>query len=187
VRAPADAHLIEGVPLWPQQASLMAVLLLVVIAVTAALSAFLPVHPSAFYGPPQPITPEVKPDWYLLWVYGALRLIPGGVSFRLLGATIGSEAIGAMLVPGILALAIVLVPWLDRGKSSLYFAESPAASPRRLAFGLAAVTLFLALSLAGFGAELGLGVPVLWVITLATPLLVWWGAFVLAGGRRAGV
>jgi len=183
--APADAHLIEGVPLWPQQASLMAVLLLVVIAVTAALSAFLPVHPSAFYGPPQPMTPEVKPDWYLLWVYGALRLIPGGLSFRFLGATIGSEAIGAMLVPGILALAIVLVPWLDRGASSLYYAESPTASPRRLAFGLGVVTLFLALSLAGFGAELGLSVPVLWVITLAAPVLVWWGAFLLAGGRRA--
>jgi cytochrome b-561 len=183
-RAPADAHLIEGVPLWPQQASLMAVLLLVVIAVTAALSAFLPVHPSAFYGPPQPMTPEVKPDWYLLWVYGALRLIPGGVSFRLLGATIGSEAIGAMLVPGVLALAIVLVPWLDRGASSLYYAESPTASPRRLAFGLAVVTLFLALSLAGFGAELGLSVPVLWIITLAAPLLVWWGSYLLSGGRR---
>jgi hypothetical protein len=48
------------------------------------------------------------------------------------------------------------------------------------------VTLFLALSLAGFGAELGLSVPVLWVITLVTPLVVWWGAFLLAGGRRTG-
>jgi cytochrome b-561 len=184
-RTPADERLIEGVPLWPQQTSLMAVLLLVVIAVTALLSAFLPVHPSAYFGPPQPMTPEVKPDWYLLWVYGALRLIPGGLSFRFLGATIGSEAIGAMLVPGVLALAIVLAPWLDRGKSSLYYAEAPTASPRRLAFGLAAVTLFLALSVAGFGAELGLSVPVLWAITLASPLLVWWGSFLLAGGRKA--
>ncbi len=185
-RKPEDAHLIEGVPLWPQQTSLMAVLMLVVIAVTALLSAFLPVHPSEYYGPPQPITPEVKPDWYLLWVYGALRLIPGQFSFRFLGATIGSEAIGAMLVPGILTLAIVLTPWLDRAGSITHFAESPAASPRRLAFGLAAVTLFLALSLAGFGAELGLSVPVLWVIVLASPLLIGWGSYLLAGGSRAG-
>ena len=182
-RAPADAHLIEGVPLWPQQASLMAVLMLIVIAVTALLAAFLPVHPSQLYGPPSPITPEVKPDWYLLWVYGALRLIPGGLSFRFLGATIGSEAIGAMFIPGLIGLAIVLVPWLDRGPSALYFAESATASPKRLGFGLAAITLFLALSLAGFGGELGLGVPVLWAITLVTPLGIGWGGYLLA--RRA--
>lgn len=185
-RAPADAHLIEGVPLWPQQASLMAVLMLIVIAVTALLSAFLPVHPTELYGPPSPITPEVKPDWYLLWVYGALRLIPGDLSVRVLGATIGSEAIGAMFVPGLLALAIVLVPWLDRGPSSLYYAESATASPKRLAFGLAAIMLFLALSLAGFGEELGLGVPILWAITLVTPFVVYWGVYLMVGRGRTG-
>jgi cytochrome b-561 len=90
----------------------------------------------------------VKPDWYLLWVYGALRLIPGTLSVRVLGATIGPEAIGAMLVPGILSLIVVLVPWLDRTSSSLYYAESLLAAPRRLSLGLAVVMLFLALSLA---------------------------------------
>jgi len=138
------------------------------------------VHPSAFYGPPQPITPEVKPDWYLLWVYGALRLIPGSLSFRFLGATIGSEAIGAMLVPGLLMLIIVAVPWLDRAPSSLYYAEYPTASPGRLALGAAVLVLFLALSLAGFGSELGLSVPVLWAITVLAPLGAGWAARALA-------
>jgi cytochrome b-561 len=173
---PAQDTQIQGIPLWPEQVALMGVLFLVIVAALAALAAFLPVHPSALYGPPQPVTPEVKPDWYLLWVYGALRLIPGDLSFRFLGATIGSEAFGAMLVPGLLALIIVLVPWLDRGGSSLHYAEQPTASPTRLALGLAVLTLFLALSLAGFGAELGLSVPVLWIITVAAPLAVGWGA-----------
>jgi cytochrome b-561 len=181
----ADARWIHGIPLWPEQAALMGVLFLVLVAVLAALAAFLPVHPSAYYGPPQPITPEVKPDWYLLWVYGALRLIPGDLSVRFLGATIGSEAIGAMLVPGILTLIIVLVPWLDRTPSSLHYAEHPVAGPGRLALGLAVVTLFLALSLAGFGAELGLGVPVLWAITVLAPVGVGWGVHALAGRHLA--
>lgn len=176
----ADAALIHGIPLWPEQTALMGVLLLLIMAVLAALAAFLPVHPSAFYGAPQPITPEVKPDWYLLWVYGALRLIPGSISFHFLGATIGSEAIGAMLVPGILTLVILLVPWLDRAPSSLYYAEYPSASPGRLALGLAVITLFLALSLAGFGSELGLSVPVLWIITVAAPIAVGWAAQAVA-------
>jgi cytochrome b-561 len=176
----ADSRWIHGIPLWPEQAALMGVLFLVLVAALAALAAFLPVHPSAFYGPPQPVTPEVKPDWYLLWVYGALRLIPGGLSFRFLGATIGSEAVGAMLVPGILTLIILLVPWLDRAPSSLYYAEHPTAGPGRLALGVAVLTLFLALSLAGFGAELGLSVPVLWVITVLAPLGAGWAARALA-------
>ncbi len=181
--APAEGAFIHGVPLWPEQVALMGVLFLVLVAVLAGLSAFLPVHPSAFYGPPQPATPEVKPDWYLLWVYGALRLIPGGLSFKLLGATIGSEVFGAMLVPGILSLVIILVPWLDRGPSSLHYTEPVTASPLRLALGLATIALFLALSLAGFGAELGLSVPVLWVITVAAPVGAGWAAHTFARRR----
>ena len=180
-----EGAFIHGIPLWPEQAALMGVLFLVMVAVLAGLAAFLPVHPSAFYGPPQPVTPDVKPDWYLLWVYGALRLIPGGLSFRLFGATIGSEVFGAMLVPGVLSLVIVLVPWLDRGPSSLHYTEGATASPLRLALGLATLTLFLALSLAGFGAELGLPVPALWAIAVAAPVAVGWAAHAYAR-RRAG-
>ncbi len=177
--APAGTW-IHGIPLWPEQVVLMGILFLVIVAATAALAAFLPVHPSALYGPPQPVTPDVKPDWYLLWVYGALRLVPGALSFRLLGATIGSEAIGAMLVPGLLTMLLVLVPWLDRTPSSLYYAERPSAGPTRLALGLAVLTLFLALSLAGFGAELGLSLPVSWAITVLAPVAVALGAHALA-------
>ncbi|HTT68989.1 MAG TPA: cytochrome bc complex cytochrome b subunit [Gemmatimonadales bacterium] len=180
---PVEGKWIRGIPLWPEQTALMGVLFLVIVAVAAALAAFLPVHPSAFFGPPQPATPDVKPDWYLLWIYGALRLIPGTLSFRILGATIGPEAIGAMLVPGIIGLIVVLVPWIDRTPSSLYYAEAPTAGPRRLALGLAVVVLLLALSLAGFGTELGLGVPVLWGITVAAPVATAVGASALARRR----
>jgi cytochrome b-561 len=175
---------ISGIPFWPQQTVLMAVLFLVLLAAVSALSAFLPVHPSAYYGPPGPATPEVKPDWYLLWLYGALRLIPGDMSFRLLGATIGSEAIGAMLVPGVIGLAILLVPWLDRAPSSLYYAEDPLRSPGRLATGMAGITLIAALSLAGFSSELKLSVPVLWMITVTLPVAVGSVTYLLAARRR---
>jgi cytochrome b-561 len=183
-RAARDERLITGIPLWPAQTVLMAVLFLLVIASAAGLSAFLPVHPSAYFGPPQPQTPEVKPDWYLMWVYGALKLIPGTLSVRLFGATIGSEAIGAMLVPGLIALAILLVPWLDRAPSSLHYAEDPLRSPGRLAVGLGGVMLFLALSLAGFSGELKLSILVLWGIVILAPVAVGWGAYVLATRRR---
>ncbi len=181
----AGAKTIGGIPFWPQQMLLMVVLFLMVVAAAAALSAFLPVHPSEFYGPPGLATPEVKPDWYLLWVYGALKLIPGNLSFHLLGATIGSEAIGAMLVPGLIGAAILLVPWLDRSRSSEYYSEDPRVSPTRLAAGMAMLTLFGALSLAGFNVELGLTVPALWAITLIAPTVV--GVVTYRLTRRSGL
>ncbi len=180
---PRDERMITGIPLWPAQTVLMVVLFLVVIAAATGLAAFLPVHPSAYFGPPQPVTPEVKPDWYLMWVYGALKLIPGTLSVRLFGATIGSEAIGAMLVPGLIGAAILLVPWLDRTPSSLHYAEDPLTSPLRLAIGLGGLTLFLALSLAGFSGELNLSIPVLWIIVIAAPVAVGWSAYALIRRR----
>ena len=185
VASPADAdeRMISGVPFWPGQTVLMVELFLLLVAALAALSALLPVHPSALFGPPQPVTPEVKPDWYLMWVYGTLKMIPGDLSFRFLGATIGSEAVGALAVPGLLGLLILLVPWLDRAPASARWAEHPLRSPRRLGVGVGGVALFLVLSVAGFSGELKLSVPVLWVMAVLVPLVVGWGAYGLA--RRA--
>lgn len=53
-------------------------------------------------GPPaNPVmTPaHIKPEWYFLWMYGLLRLVP-----RLLG----------LLIPGMVFGALFLLPWLDR-------------------------------------------------------------------------
>jgi len=180
----ADESRISGVPLWPGQSVLMAVLFLLLLSALATLSALLPVHPSALFGPPQPVTPEVKPDWYLMWVYGTLKMIPGDLGFRVLGTTIGSEAIGAMIIPGLLAMIILLVPWLDRSPASARYADHPLRSPARLGFGLAMLALILVLSLAGFSEELGLSVPVLWILALAGPLGIGWGAYALASRRH---
>jgi cytochrome b-561 len=182
-RSEADERLISGIPFWPGQTVLMVELFLLLVAALAALSALLPVHPSALFGPPQPVTPEVKPDWYLMWVYGTLKMIPGGLSFRFLGATIGSEAVGALMVPGLLGLLILLVPWLDRAPASARWAEHPLRSPRRLGVGIGGVALFLVLSMAGFSGELKLSIPVLWLMAVLAPLLAGWGAYALA--RRA--
>ena len=43
-----------GVPLWPYQAILAGQLLLLLLGGLFILSAFVPVHPAALYGPPGP-------------------------------------------------------------------------------------------------------------------------------------
>ena len=68
---------IVGVPLSTQQTPIMLLLAIMFAAIIVLFSAFIPVHPIEFFGPPSttPIN-NIKPDWYLLWVFGALAIIP---------------------------------------------------------------------------------------------------------------
>ena len=72
----AEPGKVLGVPLWPYQALLAGELLLLMFGALFLLSAVVPPHPLAAFGPPGPATPEVKPDWYLMWVYGFLKIVP---------------------------------------------------------------------------------------------------------------
>lgn len=95
----AEPGRVLGVPLWPYQAILAGQLLLLLLGGLFILSAFVPVHPVSLYGPPGPNTPDVKPDWYLLWIYGFLKLVPNGLVFSSGGLTIGPEFVGGLLFP----------------------------------------------------------------------------------------
>ena len=179
-----------GMPLWPQQTVMMVVLLLVLGGAVTLLGTLFPVHPVAFYGPPAPETPTVKPDWFLLWVYGALRLIPGWMEVHVLGATIGSEAIGGILLPGLVGLVLMLVPWLDRtNRHRMEYLEPPTGRPVRLALGVGLTALIGVFTLAAYDQELNLRKSWLQAAVLLVPLglggLSYYAARSLA--RRRGV
>lgn len=56
-------------------------------------------------GPPaNPVmTPaEIKPEWYFLWIFGLLKILP-----QLLG----------LFVPVLLGIVVLLLPWLDKSTS----------------------------------------------------------------------
>ncbi|AEG59791.1 cytochrome b subunit of the bc complex [Desulforamulus ruminis] len=59
------------------------------------------VHKPELGPPANPVlTPShILPEWYFLWLFGLLRLVP-----RLVG----------LLIPGLVFAAIFLLPWLDR-------------------------------------------------------------------------
>jgi len=83
-------------------------------------------------------TPEgIKPEWYFLFMFQLLKLIPGHV-LGLEGKMLGVLACGAA------GLVVLLVPFLDRG-------ETPGRA--RMVFNLlaaAAVTFFIAMTAWGF-------------------------------------
>lgn len=174
-----------GMPLWPQQTVIMVVLFLVLGGALTLLGTFFPVHPVEFYGPPAPETPTVKPDWFLLWVYGALRLIPGWMEVKVFGATIGSEAIGGIILPGLVGLVLVLVPWLDRtNRTKLDYLEPPSWRPVRLALGVALTALIGVFTLAAYDQELNLRKSWLQAAVLIVPLVL--GGLSHYAARRLG-
>lgn len=167
-RTRVPAGKLIGVPLWPHQVALMAALFLLLTGGLMLLAGFFPIHPIEIYGPPRPGTPEVKPDWYFLWVYGLLKLIPAWMETHFLGATINPENIGGVLLPGLLGLGLLLWPFIDRARQPQHYASAPP--PQRIAFGLAFLALLLILTLAGYADDLGLAKIWLQMGALTVPL-----------------
>lgn len=160
-----------GIPLWPQQALLMIQLFLLMLGGLFLLSSIFPVHPIEVYGPPTIETPPVKPDWYLLWVYGLLKLIPGWMNYELLGAHINAEVIGGLILPAIIVLLIILVPFLDRKKKTGHYSEPIDISPVRAAIGMGAVALFFVLSAAGYEDVMNLPLDFFRITSVLVPVL----------------
>lgn len=163
-----------GVPLWPYQAILAGQLLLLLLGGLFVLSAFVPVHPIAAYGPPGPNTPDVKPDWYLLWIYGFLKLVPNGLVLSIGGLTIGPEFVGGLLFPAAIFGLVTLAPWLDRtnrGASVPWYEylEPARQAPLRFAFGIGLLVYLGMLFVAAYYDTLGLTLLETWLVTLAVP------------------
>jgi cytochrome b-561 len=161
---------ILGVPLWPQQMLLMTVLFLLVSGTLIFLAGVYPVHPVAYYGPPEPATPVVKPDWYLLWLYGALRLIPSWIDFEWGATTINPENLGGVFLPLLVMALLVILPFVDRSRVPMHFMESPSVHRVRTSVGVGALAFFAVLMVAAYNDELGLSIRMLQGAAVLVPL-----------------
>lgn len=179
-RKMAEPGKVLGVSLWPYQAILAGQLLFFMFGGLFLLSAFVPVHPLDAFGPPGPQTPEVKPDWYLMWTYGFLKLVPPQATLSLGPVTIGPEFLGGLVFPGILFGVMTAAPWLDgtnkTGKRYEYL-EPPRQSPLRLAIGIGFLSYIGALFIAAYYDSIGLTIGQTWLVTIAIPLVVSAGVY----------
>ena len=170
----AEPGRVLGVPLWPYQALLAGQLLLLMFGGLFLLAAFVPIHPLDAFGAPGGAVSDVKPDWYLMWIYGFLKMIPSDLALRIgfINLNIGPEFIGGVLFPGLIFGLITLAPWLDRsnhrGKRFEYL-EPPTQAPARLAAGVAVLVFIGTMFLASYYDEVGLELWLMWVIAIAAP------------------
>ena len=174
-----------GVPTFPGQAPRSLGLFAAVVAVLFLLGGLVQINPIWLWGPyhTYSATNGAQPDWYLGWLIGALRIMPG------FDVVIGDYTVvpnpfwGGALLPLVFFGFLYLWPWLERRLTGDYayhnLLDRPRDAPMRTAIGYAiAIEIFLVF-LAGSAdrADVLFGlpyVPQIWayrVLVIAGPFL----------------
>jgi ubiquinol-cytochrome c reductase cytochrome b subunit len=120
-------------PFFPYQAARD----LTVAAAVGVLLAALAWHGAPALEPPADPTSSdyiPRPEWYFLGLFQLLKYFPGRL-----------EVVGAIVIPGVVVTALLLLPWLDRGRSRAWRDRRPVLG------GLAAALAAIA-TLTGLGA-----------------------------------
>jgi cytochrome b-561 len=92
----------------------------------------------------------MRPDWYFLVVYGVLKLVPGDLSFTMLGGKITPETIGGVIFPAFTFLVYALIPFLDRSKDLQHYMENPLHRPFMTSFGIGGGVFLCMMVAAGY-------------------------------------
>jgi len=144
-----------GLPTFPAQTPRSLGLLFATAAVLFALGGLVQVNPVWLWGPFELAqgTNGAQPDWYLGWLIGALRLMPG------FDVTIGDYTLvanpfwGGILFPTIVMFTMLLWPWIERratGDRAVHnLLDRPRDAPGRTAFGVAFFVWVVLIFLAG--------------------------------------
>jgi ubiquinol-cytochrome c reductase cytochrome b subunit len=144
-----------GVPTFPGQAPRSLGLLAAVAAVLFLLGGLVQINPIWLWGPYEVAlgTNGAQPDWYLGWLIGGLRLMPG------FDVVIGDYTLipnpfwGGVLFPLAVLGVLAAFPWLERratgDKRRHNLLDRPRDAPGRTAFGLAFLTWVIVVFVAG--------------------------------------
>jgi ubiquinol-cytochrome c reductase cytochrome b subunit len=122
--------------------------------VLAALGGLAQINPVWLYGPfaPSSVTTGAQPDWYMGWLEGALRLAPGW-RIHVFGYTISELFWPGVVLPtitfGLLYLWPFMERWVTHDTAPHQLLDRPRNRPIRTAIGIASLTFYVVLFLAG--------------------------------------
>ncbi|MFB9832879.1 cytochrome bc1 complex cytochrome b subunit [Actinoallomurus acaciae] len=148
-------RVVEGKPFWPSFIIKTLAFQMWVFFVISLLAVTFQVNPIWLFGPYNPghISAGSQPDWYMGWLEGSLRLMPGW-EINAFGHTIPLNVlIPALLVPGMLFTVLAVYPFLERWAIGDYrvhnLLDRPRDVPARTGIGMAGVTFYGLLWMAG--------------------------------------
>jgi ubiquinol-cytochrome c reductase cytochrome b subunit len=149
-----DERTVVGTAIMPAYALRTTGFFLLLAGVLTALGAFLQINPVWLYGPfnAWDSTTQAQPDWYMGWMEGGLRLMPGwdiSIGWFLLPAVFWP----AVILPGLVFTPLFVWPFLDalamRDGAYHNVLMLPSERPGRTALGAGFVTFLTVLLLGG--------------------------------------
>lgn len=177
-----------GIPIWPEQAVVSLSFFLFLLFIIVLLATYIPLNPIEKYGPPSPGTPTMRPDWYFLPIYGFLKLIPGKLSFTILGGKFTPETIGGILFPTFNFLVFALIPFIDRTKEPQHYMANPLHRPFATAFGIGGGVLLFMCAMSGYIDVLHIAPSTMLHYSIIAGLAAWFITYMLLRGydRKRG-
>ncbi|MFF1282828.1 cytochrome bc complex cytochrome b subunit [Streptomyces sp. NPDC058299] len=146
---------VVGKAFFPQYTAKSVGLLLVVAGVLTLMAAVMQINPVWSFGPyrADQVSIDAQPDWYVGFLEGALRLMPGAET-DIAGHTIVWDVLlPAVVLPTTLFLVLYAYPfferWITGPGPEQHLCDRPRNQPTRTALGAAAVSAYAVLLMAG--------------------------------------
>lgn len=147
---------VVGYPLFPVYTAKAGGFFFIVFGVIALMAATMQINPVWNYGSydPAPISAGAQPDWYMLFLEGALRLMPGQAEVVLGSYTLPLNVlIPGLVVPLLLLGPLAVYPFVEAyatgDKREHHLLDRPRNAPFRTAYGMSILAVFFVLVLAG--------------------------------------
>ncbi|HHW84162.1 MAG TPA: cytochrome bc complex cytochrome b subunit, partial [Actinomycetales bacterium] len=146
---------VVGYPLFPVYTAKAGGFFFIVFGVLALMGALLSINAVWAYGPydPSPVSAGAQPDWYMLFLEGGLRLMPGWESEILRFTISWNILVPGVVIPGALFTLLAVWPFLERAASKdnreHHLLDRPRNAPVRTGVGVALITAFAVLVAAG--------------------------------------
>ncbi len=146
---------VVGYPLMPVYMAKAGGYFFIVFGVTALMSALMQINPIWMYGPydPSKVSAGSQPDWYMGWLEGGLRIMPNW-EIHALGYTVSPN----VMIPGLALMGVLFTilgaypfieRWITGDTREHHLLDRPRNQPTRTGFGVAGMTAYGLLWMAG--------------------------------------
>lgn len=145
---------VVGPALWPSYAAKSVGVGLLTVGVLVAMGGLLQINPVWLYGPYDPflVSSGSQADWYLLWVQGLDKLMPG-TALSAFGLTVPNIFVSGVLVPVAGFVLLVAWPWIEAratgDRQMHHLLDRPRDAPWRTGLAVAGCTMLALLVLVG--------------------------------------
>ncbi|WP_314175332.1 cytochrome bc1 complex cytochrome b subunit [Streptomyces winkii] len=146
---------VVGQPMFPQFAAKSTGLQLMVFGVITVLAGVAQINPVWNYGPyrTDQVSTGSQPDWYVGFLEGSLRLMPPFETTVWGHTFMWNILVPTVILPALLFMGIYLYPflekWLTGDDREHHVCDRPRERPARTALGVAGITFYVVLLLAG--------------------------------------